>query len=370
MKEEQPSSEGREELLSIVAFFSLFFACLTVLLSFLAPTFVKPMAALTAVLSGGTYFFVILRKPEEQDHLGAYEILGQLGEGSMGVVYRARHRALGRISALKKIRSEEISNLDLGRFKREAQVLSNLESPHTIEIFDFGQTKEGELFYAMEYLQGKDLQEAIDNLGAFSFARTLYILAQAARSMIEAHAQGVVHRDLKPANLMLCIYGGSYDYVKVLDFGLAKGEALSQAAIALTGEATILGTPAYIAPESFAGSKYVTAAADVYALAAIAHFLLTTRLLFEETRPMAMVRAHMQQDPPSLAERGVQVPPEFEELLRVSLLKEPKERPTMSEFLNRVEHIAQSAPWSTDEALRWWSEKLPQITPQHASKLA
>lgn len=369
MSHKNDKSEGEqpaEDFVPTIAFFAMLFALLTVIVSFWASRFIRPVALLSLISALWVYIALLMRQRASADQLGAYRILGKLGEGSMGVVYRAEHQALGRLSALKKIRTDEISSLDLGRFRREAKLLSNLESPHTIEIFDFGQSKDGELFYAMEYLHGKDLQQLVDEHGALSFPRVLHILAQAARSMSEAHALSVVHRDLKPANLMLCVYGGSYDYVKVLDFGLAKGEALSQAVAGLTGEATILGTPAYIAPESFAGSKYVSAAADVYALAAIAHFLLTERLLFEEKLPMKMVKAHMNQVPPTLAERGVQVPAAFDELLSKALAKDPKLRPSMTQFLEDLEKFSRVEAWSNEEARKWWEAQLPDVVEEHA----
>jgi len=291
------------------------------------------------------------------DPAASYDLRKLLAKGGMGEVWLARHRTLGRDVALKRIKSGEIDDEDARRFEREARVLSTLTSPHTVEVFDFGAMEGGGLFYAMELLDGIDLQTAIREHGAIPPERVVYLLSQACASLKEAHDQGLVHRDIKPANFMICRYGGEFDFLKVLDFGLVKKPVGQSGDIGITRPAAVLGTAAYLAPESVKGSKFVDGRADLYALGAIGFWLLTGRLVFERDRAMAMINAHITEPPPPSSRHSkFTVPPELDELLLACLAKDPKDRPADAGTLRRrLEQVPLSERWDQDRAALWWS---------------
>jgi serine/threonine-protein kinase len=292
----------------------------------------------------------------------AYELFERLASGTMGEIWRARHKKLGRDVALKRIKSGSIEEEDLRRFEREARVLSNLRSPHTVEVFDFGVTPSGGLYFAMELLDGVDLQVAVREHGPFPPERVIHLLIQACASLAEAHGQGLVHRDIKPANFMICRYGGELDFLKVLDFGLVKKKSASKDSQAfVTNAATVLGTPAYLAPESMSGSKFVDGRADLYALAAVAFWLLTGRLLFETDRPMEMVKLHLTEPPPKAsAHSRFAIPGALDSLLLDCLQKTPDERPSSAEVVRRrLEEIPLATPWNRESAAAWWKQRPP-----------
>jgi serine/threonine-protein kinase len=286
-----------------------------------------------------------------------YELLEKLAAGSMGEVYLARHRQLGREVALKRIKSGTIDKEDMARFEREARALSRLRSPHTVEVFDFGTMPNGELYYAMELLDGIDLQSMVSEFGALPPERVVYLLLQACASLREAHGEGLVHRDIKPANFMICRYGGEFDFLKTVDFGLVKRTSTQADDAGLTRPTAVLGTVAYLAPESAKGSKFVDGRVDIYALGAVAFWLLTERLLFNETSTMPMLRAHLNDAPPKSSEHSpFAIPPELDELLLECVAKDPNDRPADAETLRRrLERVPLVERWDQERAARWWN---------------
>lgn len=291
--------------------------------------------------------------------LSSYERLNKLAEGAMGELWLVRHVGLGRIAALKEIRGTEVDDEDVGRFTREAQVLSNLRCPHTIQVYDYGVGQDGFPYFVMEHLDGINLQQLVDKHGPMPAPRAVHVLRQVCLSLQEAHEVGLVHRDIKPANIMLCRYGSAWDFVKLLDFGLVKRDRQRDSA-SLTRPAVVLGTPAYVAPESLRGSKYVDGRADLYAVGAVGYFLLTGRLLFDHDQPVAMARAHLLEPAPRVSER-VPVPRELDDLLYQCLRKEPEERPqTARELGEHLERVPLETPWTQTLAEEWWSKKRTQ----------
>ncbi len=290
-----------------------------------------------------------------------YELKERLASGTMGEVWHARHRLLGRDVAFKRIKPGTIDGEDTVRFEREARVLSHLRSPHTVEVFDFGVTPSGDLYFAMELLDGIDLQKAVREHGPFPPERVVHLLMQACASLSEAHAQGLVHRDVKPANLMTCRYGGEFDFLKVLDFGLVKKPPGGESAAGVTNAATVLGTPAYLAPESMSGSKYVDGRADLYALAAVGFWLLTGRLLFESDKPLEMVKLHLTEPPPKAsAHSRSAIPGALDSLLLDCLQKKPEDRPSSADVVRRrLEEIPFTTRWDRDRAAAWWKDRAP-----------
>ncbi|WP_437968355.1 serine/threonine-protein kinase [Sorangium sp. So ce260] len=230
---------------------------------------------------------------------GRFRIVGVLGEGGMGRVYNGE-QPMGtsvRKVAIKTLLSQHAKDPQVvARFMRECGTVSELEHPNTIKVYDFGQTNTGELYIAMELLTGQSLETALER-GALSPERVDRIIAQACGSLQEAHEKGIVHRDLKPANIFLTRRAGEEDYVKVLDFGIAKrDERSARAEQKLTQQGTVLGTPPYMSPEQFTG-KELDARSDIYSLGVLTYEMLTGRLPFDADTPWAWATQHMTAQP-------------------------------------------------------------------------
>jgi Protein kinase domain len=214
--------------------------------------------------------------------LGAYRLEKVIGEGGMATIYLARHDLLKRPTAVKLLKLQKATDEIIARFEREVQLASGLAHPNTVEIFDYGRTRDGRLYYAMEYLDGLTVADLVERDGTVPVARTLYILRQVCAGLAEAHGKGLVHRDIKPENIMVCRYGGEYDFVKILDFGLVK-QLDTEHSRDLTRNLRILGTPLYMAPERLRNPADVDARADIYAVGAVGFVMLSGRRIFEET---------------------------------------------------------------------------------------
>ena len=278
-------------------------------------------------------------------HLGAYTLHDKLGEGAMGEVWTASHANLQRPAAVKLIHPETFDARDpfareqlIQRFEREAQATAALRSPHTVDIYDFGVADDGTLYYVMELLDGEDIQRIVDRDGPMPVARAVHLLRQVCHSLAEAHDQGMVHRDVKPANVLVCKYGREEDFVKVLDFGLVK-VAVAQAALTMVGTPT--GTPAFMAPEQARDGHAVDGRADIFAVGALACFMVSGRLLYGDMAPAAYLAALENKDVPKLSTIGIDVPPALESLLQQCLEREPDARPPdMDAVLARLDEIS------------------------------
>lgn len=308
------------------------------------------------------------RQIREARALGGYQLVERLGEGGMGEVWLGRHRLLARSAAIKLIRPEMLSDgsvdraaVALGRFEREARATAAMTSPHTIRLFDFGQTHDGTFYYVMELLDGRDLESLVHEFGPLPPGRVMHFVRQICRSLAEAHARGLVHRDIKPANIYVCRVGLEYDFVKVLDFGLVKHANGSTAATQLTAETVAMGTPAYMAPEAILGEE-VDRPADVYGLGCLMYFLLTGRIVFDADTPMRLLMQHVQQAPIPPSKRSKQATPqEIDDLVMACLHKDPNRRPRdASELLHLVSSIA--SDWDHHAARNWWETHLPDLS--------
>jgi serine/threonine-protein kinase len=249
------------------------------------------------------------------------------------------------------------------RFEREAQVIARLRSPHTVTLFDFGVADDGAFYYVMELLEGLDTDRLVKRFGPMPAERVVWILQQICHSLSEAQSCGLVHRDIKPANIFLCHYGEDFDFVKVLDFGIAKAitdSPVAQTQTNLTLGNMIQGTPAFIAPEQAMGIPDVDARADIYSTGCVAYWLLTGELVFTADTPMKLLMAHANAIPerPS-AKSELPIPPMLEELVMSCLEKNRNSRPPSARaLLQQLDAIGLQAPWTPDRAREWWKTNL------------
>jgi eukaryotic-like serine/threonine-protein kinase len=304
----------------------------------------------------------------EARELGSYRLVERLGQGGMGEVWKAKHRLLARPAAVKLIRASNVSNPNsdevVRRFEREAQVTAGLSSPHTVQLFDFGVADDGSFYYVMELLEGLDLERFVQHYGPMPAERVIYLLRQVCHSLAEAESYGLVHRDIKPANLFLCRYGGEHDFVKVLDFGIAKAVApdmLETGAIGITQDNMFQGTPAYIAPEQVMNTSRVDGRADIYATGCVGYFLLTGRPVFTGDSPIAIV-VHHAHTPPTAPSKSVElpIPPALDRVILDCLAKSPADRPQSArELSRRLADVEGHTPWSEERAREWWDTHRP-----------
>jgi eukaryotic-like serine/threonine-protein kinase len=228
---------------------------------------------------------------------GRYEILECVGEGGMGVVYKARQKSIDRMVAIKMLSSALAKDKSwVQRFYNEAKACSRLHHPNTIRMFDFGQTSDAQLFMAMEFLDGDSLRAVIARNAPMDPMRILKIMVQCCASLSEAHNLGIIHRDMKADNIFLIDLPGSTDHVKVLDFGVAK---LMMAEDFATQVGVVFGTPQYMSPEQGRGEP-LTPRSDLYGVGILAYEMLTGNVPFTDPNPMTVIQMHLQSPVPPL----------------------------------------------------------------------
>lgn len=303
----------------------------------------------------------------KRELLGSYTLREKLGEGGMGEVWRAKHRLLIRPAAVKIIRPKQLDGMSedkrtmfIKRFQREARATSALQSPHTIALYDFGVNDDGTLYYAMELLDGIDLQKLIVDHGPVPAERAVHFLTQACHSLAEAHAAGLVHRDIKPSNLFVCRRGLDVDVLKVLDFGLVRTDETTESSDRLTAENRTLGSPAYMAPEAMISARDADARADIYSIGCVGYWLLTGKQVFSGSNPMKVAAQHLSEAPPRPSERtSLPIPAPLDDALFSCLSKDPTERPqTAQELSAALAAVDVEFPWDDERARRWWDVHL------------
>jgi len=229
-----------------------------------------------------------------------YHVLKKLGEGGMGQVYLAEHVKMGRKSAVKVMNPGMVNDADaISRFNREAANASRINHPNVAGIYDFGETSEGLIYLAMEFIEGESLTSLVQTSGALAPRRAADITKQAADGLAVAHDMGIVHRDLKPDNIMIAKNRDGSDLVKVVDFGIAKAAGAENQKVTKTG--LVVGTPEYMSPEQLAGDKLLDGRSDIYSLALVAFNMLTGKLPFDGETPQESMIMRLTDEPKSLA---------------------------------------------------------------------
>ncbi len=292
-----------------------------------------------------------------------------LGEGGVGVVFKARSEILKRPVAIKLLRPERMSNQRIADFERETALLCRLSHPNTVQVFDHGRTPRGLLYCVMEYVDGAPLRDLVLVEDAVPQARVVNILVQVCGALAEAHHHRLIHRDIKPSNIMLTVRGDMHDFVKVLDFGLAREEAhdapSADAAPALTG------TPPYVAPERIVDSSIATPASDLYSVGAVAYVLLTGRRVFRGDLDGVLRKAVTEDPPPpsSVTDRPISRP--LDALVLRLLSRDPERRPMSARALLReLSALTDLGVWTEDDARRWWLANKGQIDRSRDTVLA
>jgi serine/threonine-protein kinase len=284
----------------------------------------------------------------DQTLAGRYRILRKIGEGGMGIVYEAIHVVIEKRVALKILR-EDFSHRDdvVERFRQEAKSASRIGHEHIIDISDFGVTPNGAHFFVMELLHGNDLAEELEQRGPLPTRRAIGIALQCAKALGAAHAKGIVHRDMKPENIFMLQRDTGEDFVKIVDFGIAKMSDIDTPGAApgrkLTKTGMIFGTPEYMSPEHAAG-KELDHRVDVYAMGIILYELLTGRVPFQGDTFLGILTQHMfEQVPPlRMANPSCSAPPELEQLILRAVSKNADDRQqSMDELAHELNAILQ-----------------------------
>jgi serine/threonine-protein kinase len=380
-----PSRPGRTMLLSALAFVPTIAVCIArhhpvTFLPGFTPEYQKLHMTLNTVLWSllGTTLATVIsrvlyglrRQVAEVSELGQYLLEERIGGGGMGEVWRARHRLLIRPAAIKVIRPEALGvagdpELLLRRFEREARATAALKSPHTVQLYDFGAAEDGRLYYVMELLDGIDLDTLVRQYGPLPAERVVHILRQVCSSLQDAHGNGLVHRDIKPANVVISRAGTTFDFVKVLDFGLVKLDTARRAedevVASLSRDGTAGGTPAFMAPEVILGAAQTDHRVDLYALGCVAYWLLTGKLVFEGVGVVEVMFNHAHTVPPRPSTRvELPIPAPLEDLVMDCLEKDPAKRPASAEAVSlQLDAVPLPPAWTVERAERWWAMHRP-----------
>ena len=285
--------------------------------------------------------------------LGQYALEEKIGEGSMGIVYRARHALMRRDTAVKLLLPALANATSIERFQREVQLTCQLAHPNTIQIYDYGHTPDGVFYYAMEFLNGLNLRQLVDEYGPQPEGRVINILTQICNSLAEAHAQKLVHRDIKPSNVFISDRGGIPDYVKVLDFGLVREYAADGER---KDDHEMVGTPWFMSPESIQNPATSDPRSDIYSVGGLAYYLLTGSHVFEHESADEVYQRQLTAVPvPPSRITDNPISAELDEIILRCLAKDPQDRPQSVLELLALLTTSPYAEDSTPETrAAWW----------------
>jgi serine/threonine-protein kinase len=275
---------------------------------------------------------------------GRYRVVSKVGQGGMGTVYKVEHLAMGKLAAMKVLHPSLTQDREVAqRFRREAEAVSRLSAPNTVQVFDFGES-DGAMYLVMELVKGEDLGAILRRDGPLPFARLAPILVQVCDALAEAHEVGIVHRDLKPENLLVSRARDGHDVVKVLDFGLAKlrdSEELNQ----VTARGSLIGTPFYMSPEQIRAEE-LDARSDIYSLGALMYRVLTGVHPFTAPTPVAVLTQHLTEEliPPSQRKPELRISSRVEGIVCKAMAKRREERYASVDELKQALVEAVSAP--------------------------
>jgi serine/threonine protein kinase len=288
--------------------------------------------------------------------LGQYTLGEKIGEGGMGVVYRAHHALMRRDTAVKLLLPDRADAAAVQRFEREVRLTCQLTHPNTIQVYDYGRTPDGIFYYAMELLAGLNLHDLIFRFGPQPEGRVIQILTQVCESLAEAHALGLVHRDIKPSNIFLCARGGVLDWVKVLDFGLVR--EFRNPSDTPREEQEFAGTPSFMSPEAIKNSAANDPRSDLYAVGAIGYFLLTGKCVFEDEDILELQKKQLAAPPLPPSQRTTnKISAELELAILRCLERDPEQRPQSALELRDLFLTSPHAADYTPEArAAWWAE--------------
>jgi eukaryotic-like serine/threonine-protein kinase len=367
----------------LVAVFVVTAMALTAYLGLTDPVYQPHLGAMVALMAFwmtlastvgifGSYKLAELRQQvHEAQDLGQYRLIRKIGAGNMGEVHLAEHLLLRQPCAIKLIRADRATDAaTLSRFEREVQTTSRLTHWNTVRIYDYGYTEEGTFYYVMEYLAGWTLEELVGRHGPLAPGRAIHLLRQVCAALREAHGIGLVHRDIKPANIITCVSGGIPDVAKLLDFGLVRPAGPPGHDALVTSPGSLTGTPAYMSPEQAAGQPDVDARSDIYAVGAVAYYLVTGQPPFVRDTSMRVLMAHLRESPPPPSLLNPDVPADLEAVILRCLAKDRASRyADVRELDPALAACAASGQWTDRDADDWWRAQPAEGGPAAAAPL-
>lgn len=309
---------------------------------------------LLALFNLNTKFVRFGKRFEDLQQLGQYKVLKKIGEGGFGEVFLAEHNFLKTPVAIKQLKKEFVGTDLLDRFEKEVKITSALSHPNTIRVYDYGSNSNGQFYYVMEYLNGVTLDKVCNSYAKFPVNKALHVLLGVCYSLREAHLKGAVHRDIKPMNIMLCNQGGSYDLVKVLDFGLVK--RLDTTETQHTQLNRIGGSPMFMAPERLRDPYHADQRVDIYSVGAVGLFILSGKFLMEMISSKMMTgQQTIEGDLDKLVSDRSDVPQKLDQVLTSCIHFDPEKRPSsIDELIEAFEELQLEHPYTYKEAKAWW----------------
>jgi hypothetical protein len=324
-------------------------------------------SAVTIATLASYTIYGLRREVQKARVLGQYTLESKIGEGGMGAVWRASHALLRRPTAVKLLPPEAMSDAAIRRFEREVQLTARLTHPNTVAIYDYGRTRDGIFYYAMELIEGTDLERLVLSHGPQPAERVAHLLSQVCGALGEAHDLGLVHRDVKPANVLIAMRSHEHEFSKLVDFGLVKSVKAEKPELGLTATNALTGTPLYLSPEAIQDPDSVEARSDLYALGAVAWYLLTGRPVFEGRTVVEVCALHLHEKPRRPSEvTSAEIPAELDAIVLSCLEKKPEARPADARALRTLlEGTGLAAKWTQSRAADWW-----RVSGKAATKVA